>query len=158
WLSPIAWAQQMRPFVDLRWWPLALLIALTLGLVAVAATLEIRRQYDDGTIASSGEHPGARPVRGVLALHLTLQRGQTLGWSAGLFVAGLAFGSMTQSLLDAAEGNELIARIVSTQGTDGVYTTMSQFLAAAAGAYVVSAVLRVYADEQSGLGEAVLAG
>ncbi|PRC54617.1 ABC transporter, partial [Mycobacterium sp. ITM-2017-0098] len=42
WLSPIAWAQQMRPFVDLRWWPLALLIALTLGLVAVAATLEIR--------------------------------------------------------------------------------------------------------------------
>ncbi|PRC57341.1 ABC transporter, partial [Mycobacterium sp. ITM-2017-0098] len=42
--------------------------------------------------------------------------------------------------------------------TDGVYTTMSQFLAAAAGAYVVSAVLRVYADEQSGLGEAVLAG
>lgn len=157
WFSPIAWAQQMRPFVELRWWPLALLIALTLGLVALAATLEIRRQYDDGTVASSGEHPDARPVRGVLGLHLTVQRGQTLGWSAGLFVAGLAFGSMTKSLLDAAEGNELIARMISTQGTDGVYTTMSQFLAATAGAYVVSAVLRVYADEQSGLGEAVLA-
>lgn len=157
WFSPIAWAQQMRPFVDLRWWPLALLIALTVGLVAVAATLEIRRQYDDGTIASSGEHPGARPVRGVLGLHLAMQRGQTLGWSLGLFVAGLAFGSMTKSLLDAAEGNELIARMISTQGTDGVYTAMSQFLAAAAGAYVVFAVLRVYSDEQCGLGEAVLA-
>ncbi len=35
---------------------------------------------------------------------------------------------------------------------------MTQFLAAAATAYVVSAVLRVYSDEQSGLGEAVLAG
>ena len=35
---------------------------------------------------------------------------------------------------------------------------MTQFLAAAATAYVVSAVLRVYNDEQSGLGEAVLAG
>lgn len=35
---------------------------------------------------------------------------------------------------------------------------MTQFLAAAASAYVVSAVLRVHADEQSGLGEAVLAG
>jgi ABC-2 type transport system permease protein len=157
WFSPIAWAQQMRPFVDLRWWPLVLLLVLTLGLVAMAATLEIRRQYDDGTVASSGEHPGARPVRGVLGLHLRLQRGQTLGWAVGLFVAGLAFGSMTKSMLDAAESNELIARMVSTQGTDGVYTTMSQFLAAAAGAYVVSAVLRVYADEQSGLGEAVLA-
>ena len=35
---------------------------------------------------------------------------------------------------------------------------MTQFLAAAATAYVVAAVLRVYSDEQSGLGEAVLAG
>ena len=24
WTSPIGWAQQMRAFVDLRWWPLAL--------------------------------------------------------------------------------------------------------------------------------------
>ena len=28
WFSPIAWAQQMRAFVDLRWWPFALLVAL----------------------------------------------------------------------------------------------------------------------------------
>ncbi|MGB0971216.1 MAG: ABC transporter, partial [Mycobacterium sp.] len=73
-------------------------------------------------------------------------------------VAGLAFGSMTKSLLEAAEDNELLARVLAAQGSDGVYTTMSQFLAAAACAYSVSAVLRVYADEQSGLGEAVLAG
>jgi ABC-2 type transport system permease protein len=65
---------------------------------------------------------------------------------------------MTKSLLDAAKGNELLARVLATQGNDGVYTTMTQFLAAAATAYVVSAVLRVYNDEQSGLGEAVLAG
>ena len=30
WFSPIAWAQQMRPFVDLRWWPFALLVVLAL--------------------------------------------------------------------------------------------------------------------------------
>lgn len=157
WFSPIAWAQQMRAFVDLRWWPLALLIALTAGLIAVAALLESRRQYDDSTIAATGERPHARPIRGVLGLHLTLQRGQTIGWSIGLLLGGLAFGSMTKSLLDAAEDNEMIARLISAD-TDGVYTTMTQFLAAAACAYVVSAVLRVYADEQSGLGEAVLAG
>jgi ABC-2 type transport system permease protein len=75
-----------------------------------------------------------------------------------LFLAGLAFGSMTKSLLDAAKTNELLARVLATQGNDGVYTTMTQFLAAAATAYVVSAVLRVYNDEESGLGEAVLAG
>jgi ABC-2 type transport system permease protein len=158
WLSPIAWAQQMRPFVDLRWWPFALLVALAIGLMVLAAWLESRRQYDDGTIPSAGERPNARPIPGVFALHLTLQRGQTIGWSVGLFLAGLAFGSMTKSLLDTAKGNELLARMLEAQGNDGVYTTMTQFLAAAATAYVVGAVLRVYGDEQKGLGEAVLAG
>ena len=158
WFSPIAWAQQMRPFVDLRWWPLALLVALTAALIALAAVLEKRRQYDDGTIPATGDRPGAPSVRGVLGLHLVLQRGLTIGWGVGLFLAGLAFGSMTKSLMDAAQTNELLARVLTAQGIDGVYTTMTQFLAAAATAYVVTAVLRVHADEESGLGEAVLAG
>ena len=158
WFSPIAWAQQMRPFVELRWWPLALLVVLALVLIALAAVLESRRQYDDGNIPSTGERPNAHPIKSVFGLHLTLQRGQTIGWSIGLFLSGLAFGSMTKSLLDAAEENELLARVLEAQGTDGVYTTMTQFLAAAATAYVVAAVFRVYGDEESGLGEAVLAG
>ncbi|MGE2836371.1 ABC transporter permease [Mycobacterium sp. SMC-4] len=157
WCSPIAWAQQMRAFVDLRWWPLAALIAVTVGMIAAAAVLERRREYDSGTIASTGERPGARRVGGVFGLHVRLQQGQTVGWTVGLFLAGLTFGSMTQSLLDAAVDNELIARMLDADGTDGVYTAMSQFLAAAASAYVVAAVLRVFADERSGLGEAVLA-
>lgn len=158
WFSPIAWAQQMRPFVDLRWWPFVLIVALAVGLVVTAAVLESRRQYDDGVIPSTGEHPNARPINGVFGLHLTLQRGQIIGWSVGLFLSGLAFGSMTKSLLDAAADNELLQRVLAQQGTDGVYTTLTQFLAAAATAYVVSAVLRVWGDEESGLGEAVLAG
>jgi ABC-2 type transport system permease protein len=158
WFSPIAWAQQMRSFVDLRWWPFALLVALAIALMMLAAWLESRRQYDDGNIPSTGERPNARQIKGVFGLHLTLQRGQTIGWAVGLFLAGLAFGSMTKSLLDAAKTNELLARVLATQGNDGVYTTLTQFLAAAATAYVVGAVLRVYSDEESGLGEAVLAG
>lgn len=158
WFSPIAWAQQMRPFVDLRWWPFGLLVIVTVGLMAVAAVLESRRQYDAGTIASTGERPDAPAITGPLRLHQTLQRGQTIGWGVGLFVAGLVFGSMTKALMDAAETNELIARLLSATGNDGIYTTMTQFLAAAATAYVSSAVLRVYTDEQNGLGEPVLAG
>ncbi len=158
WFSPIAWAQQMRPFVDLRWWPFALLAALTVALIVSATALESRRQYDDGVIRSAGERPNAHAITGVLGLHLTLQRGQTIGWSVGLFLSGLAFGSMTKSLLDAARDNELLQRVLAQQGTDGVYTTLTQFLAAAATAYVVSAVLRIRSDEESGLGEVVLAG
>ena len=62
WFSPIAWAQQMRAFVDLRWWPFALLVVLTVGLMALAAALESRRQYDDGNIPSTGERPNAHAI------------------------------------------------------------------------------------------------
>jgi ABC-2 type transport system permease protein len=158
WFSPIAWAQQMRAFVDLRWWPFALLFVLAVALMALAAALESRRQYDDGVLPSTGERPNARPIRSVFGLHVTLQRGQTIGWTVGLFLAGLAFGSMTKSLLDAAKDNELLKRVLAHGGIDSVYTTLTQFLAAAATAYVVGAVLRLWSDEQSGLGEAVLAG
>ena len=147
----------MRPFVDLRWWPFTLLVALAVALMVLATVLESRRQYDDGNIASTGERPNAHPIKSVFGLHLTLQRGQTVGWGVGLFLGGLAFGSMTKSLLDAAKNNEFINACWPLQGTDGVYTTMTQFLAAAATAYVVGAVLRVYSDEENGLGEAVLA-
>lgn len=157
WFSPIAWAQQMRSFVDLRWWPLVMLAGLTATLMVTAAVLESRRQYDDGIISTSGERPDAHPIPNVFVLHLALQRGQVIGWGIGLFLAGLAFGSMTNSLLNAAQDNELLARVLAVSGTDGIYTTMSQFLAAAAGAYVVSAVLRTYSDEESGLSEPVLA-
>ena len=115
----------------------------------LAAALESSRQYDDGVIPSTGEHPNAHPISGVLGLHLTLQRGQTIGWSVGLFLSGLAFGSMTKSLLDAAEDNELLQRVLAQQGTDGVYTTLTQFLAAAATAYVVSAPCCVSAATKS---------
>ena len=75
WFSPIAWAQQMRAFVAMRWWPLALLLALAAALIGAAAVLESRRQYDDAVLASSGEHPGARPVGGVFGLQLVTHRG-----------------------------------------------------------------------------------
>ena len=159
WFSPIAWAQQMRAFVDLRWWPFALLVALAVGLIVVG------RRAGEQQAVRRRRHPlrgraTRTPIRSgaSFGLHLTLQRGQTIGWAVGLFLSGLAFGSMTKSLLDAADDNELLQRVLAMQGTDGVYTTLTQFLAAATTAYVVSAVMRVRGDEESGLGEAVLAG
>jgi ABC-2 type transport system permease protein len=158
WFSPIAWAQQMRPFVALRWWPLALIIVSTTALIALAAVLQTRREYGAAILTSAGQHPGASPIRGVFGLQMRLHRGQTIGWAIALLLSGLVFGSMTNSLLAAAKGNPLLARVLAANGTDGVYATMTQFLAAATTAYVVAIVTRVYRDEESGIAEAVLSG
>jgi ABC-2 type transport system permease protein len=158
WLSPIAWAQQMRAFVALRWWPFALLVALTIALMVTAAALERRREYDEGILPTRGDRPNAPPIRGVFELNLVLQRGQVIGWGVGLLLSGVAFGSMTKSLQEAAKTNELLARVLATQGYNGIYTTMTQFLSAATTGFVVATVLRLTHDEQSGIAEEVLAG
>ena len=82
WFSPIAWAQQMRAFVDLRWWPFALLVALAVG--ADGAGRRVWRAGGSTTTASSrppASSPNAHPIKSVFGLHLTLQRGQTIGWT-----------------------------------------------------------------------------
>ncbi|MGV0656135.1 ABC transporter permease [Mycolicibacterium thermoresistibile] len=158
WLSPVAWAQQMRAFVEVRWWPLALLVLLTVVLLGAAAVLERSREYDTGTLPAGGDRPGAPPIRGVFGLQLVLQRGQLIGWSVGLFLGGLTFGSLTQAMLDIAEENELVAAMLAAHGNAGIFTTMTQFLAAATTAFIAITVLRLRSDEQSGLAEPVLAG
>ncbi len=131
------------------WWP-------------TAVVLGSRRQYDDGNIPSTrpsgptrtrssqrlgpAPHPAARP-----------------DWSAGASdcsSAALAFGSMTKSLLDAARGATSCCSGCSPwQGTDGVYTTMTQFLAAATTAYVVGSPCCVpTTTREAGLGRSGTGG
>ena len=159
WFSPIAWAQQMRPFVDLRWWPFALLVALAIGLMALAAWCW--RAGGSTTTATSRPPVSARTrVRSRRvrpAPHAAARPNHRL--DRRIVPGGLAFGSMTKSLLDAAKDQRTArTRARQRRATTGCTRRMTQFLAAAATAYVVSAVLRVYSDEESGLGEAVLAG
>ena len=143
WFSPIAWAQQMRPFVDLRWWPFALLVLLAVALIASAALLESRRQYDDGVIPSAGEHPNARPIseRVRPAPDAAARSDDRLGRRIVLVGPGIRVDDEVAAWM-RRRSNELLQRVLAQQGTDGVYTTLTQFLAAAATAYVVSAVLR----------------
>ena len=157
WFSPLAWAQQMRPFVDLRWWPLLLLVGTTVSLMLAAHALEGHRQYDAGVLPSRGEDANAPEIRSVFGLNLQLQRGLLTGWGVGIFLSGMAFGSMAKSLRDSIDTNPLLTRAFQAHGLDSIFATFNQVLAIAVTAYVVSAIMRLAKDEQSGIAEAVLA-
>lgn len=157
WFSPLAWAQQMRPFVDLRWWPFLLLVGASVALMLTAHMLEGHRQYDAGVLPSRGENANAPEIKSVFGLNLQLQRGLLTGWGAGIYLAGMAFGSMAKSLRDSIDTNPLLARAFQAHGLDSIFATFNQVLAIAATAYVVSAIVKLAKDEQSGITEAVLA-
>jgi ABC-2 type transport system permease protein len=154
WLSPIAWAQQTRLYVDLRWWPLGLSVLVTVGLLAAAVALARRRDLGAGLrSAPPGPERAAPRLLTVEGLAHRLLRGSTLGWLVGLAVFGLAFGSLASSLRDMIEDLPQVGEwmaIDETALTESFGGIMLSFLALGAAAHAVSAALRLRAEDEAG--------
>jgi ABC-2 type transport system permease protein len=161
WLSPVGWAQQMRPYADERWWPLALMLASFAVLTAVAFVLLERRDEGAGALA---ERPGAPHAGPGLArtggLALRLGRASLIGWSAGFALSGLAIGAVAQDadsvLGDSQAVDELFGRAGGTPA-DQYLAVSLQSMALIGAAFGIAALLKLRADERDGRAETLLA-
>lgn len=161
WLSPLAWAQQTRAFVALRWWPLLLLVCAMVGLALLAGRLAGGRDLGAGLLAARpGPATASRSLSGVTGLAVRLQRGTVTGWLVGLALLGATFGALTDSVTGLLSGNPLLARLGSEGG--GPQTAFLAiavlYLALGTTAFAVGSVLRLAAEERAGRWELLLAG
>lgn len=154
WLSPIAWAQQTRLYVDLRWWPLLLSVAATVGLLAVAVALSRRRDIGAGLRTPRPGPAEAGPTLPTPAgLTWRLLRGMFTGWLVALVLFGVAMGALASSLDDLVEETP---QVIDWLGADpdmltaSFAGTMLLFLALGVGAFGVSAVMRLRSEEEAG--------
>ena len=161
WFSPIDWPQQTRAFVELRWAPLLLPVALIAVLVPAAYALTDRRDVGAGLLAARGGPPAAsRRLSGPVALFARLQRGTVIGWAAAMLLLGATFGSLTRSVTDMLASNPVLASAFERGGagvTDSFAAATAQYLALVVGGFAVASVLRVRAEETAGRTEAMLA-
>ncbi|MEV0155989.1 ABC transporter permease [Micromonospora sp. NPDC050686] len=161
WLSPIGWSQQTAPYVHNRWWPLAISLGFAVAVGAVGYALSTRRDFGAGLVRPRPGSPRAAGwLASPLALALRLHRASLIGWSAALLVAGLAYGSFTQPLLDgfADAPEDLVAVMGGSENLlDGYLGTMGLTMALVVGVYAVLAVQSVRAEETDGRAEPVLA-
>ncbi|MFD2793714.1 ABC transporter permease [Promicromonospora vindobonensis] len=166
WLSPIGWAQQMRAFVDLRWWPTALSVVAILLLLALAAFLASRRDFGGGLVATRGGRAEASPsLRSPLALAWRQQRSAFLWTALGMAVMWYASGTLLPEILEmgasGAADNELFEAVFG--GTDpavfrdGFLGAMMLFAALTCAAYAIVLSGRAKAEEAAGRAEVVLA-
>jgi ABC-2 type transport system permease protein len=164
WLSPLGWAQAIRPFGGERWWLLLALLALAALLTFAATRLAARRDLGAGILP-----PGGRAwdsARGTLATPLQLawrlQRGALAGWAAGFAIVGAAFGSIAQDIGDVIGDSpgvrDALERLGGTDSLADAYLAATfGILALIAAGYAVQAVLRLRGEETSGRAEPLLA-
>jgi ABC-2 type transport system permease protein len=162
WLSPIGWAQQVRPFADPRVEVLLLPAAATTLVLVVAVVLTSRRDVGAGlrapTAGAADAGPGLRTAAG---LAWRLHRGTITAWLVALVVVGGSFGAVGLDVEQVVGDNPQLLEAL-TAGTDGrlldAYASFALgFLAVAASAAAVQVLLRARAEEQAGRVEPLLA-
>jgi ABC-2 type transport system permease protein len=161
WFSPIGWGQAVRPYSGERWWVLALPILASLALGAVAFLLADRRDLGAGLVATRPGPPAAGPtLTRPVGLAWRLQRGSIIAWTIGLFLGGVAYGSVGKDIEDFVGDNETINDIIAQAGgslVDSFLATTMMVLALIASGFAIQSAMRVRAEETAGRGEALLA-
>lgn len=153
WASPIGWYQAMHPYSGLRWWPLLLMLAAAAVNVAGAVALFSRRDVGSGILAARpGPATAGTGLRSGLGLAWRLQRGSVYGWSVGLALMGLAYGSIGDSVEDMLGDSTAVKEAMaggSADLVDGFYGTAIVLLALMACGFAISSALRPRAEEDA---------
>ena len=161
WFSPLAWAQQTRLFVDLRWWPLAVSAAATVILLAVMVRLAQRRDLGAGLrVPKPGPAEASPRLLSPVGLAHRLLWTTYLGWLIGMFLFAIAFGALANSLEDLLHDIPQIDDMLQLDLTD-LTTSFSAYMLSlfviAPMAIAVAGILRLRSEEAAGRVEAVLA-
>ncbi|MFD3507886.1 hypothetical protein [Nocardia sp. NPDC058666] len=156
WFSPLGWCLQIRPFAEERWWVLLLLATLGTGATLLAYQLLRTRDLGAGLLA---DRPGPAVARGDLSgpvgLAWRLQRGSLIAWTTGFALYGLLIGGAVTSIGGMLDDSGTLSDVVTALGGSAdleksFIAYAVTMLAAAAGAYSVSAVLRLHEQESTG--------
>lgn len=162
WLSPIGWAQQVRPFAGDRWWVLLYLLIFAVLVSVAAYALVARRDHGAGLLAQKPGRPRAAPaLRSPLALAVRLHRGGLYGWLVGMALGGLVIGSIASQVgefLDSDQAKDMIMKLGGQRGLiDAFLSAEMGILAVVVSAYGVSAAMRARAEETALRAEPILA-
>ncbi|MDP4510136.1 ABC transporter permease [Nonomuraea turcica] len=164
WLTPLGWAEALRPYSGERWWVLAPAAIVVIALSALAVVLSARRDLGSGMFQARLGPAAAGPrLRSPLALAWRLHRGPLISRVAGLTLVGLVIGAMSASLgalMDnsGAAAREVLARL-GGPGTlvDQFLVPMMTMLGLVSACFAIQSALLLRKEERDGRAEPLLA-
>ncbi|MGW5637005.1 ABC transporter permease [Streptomyces sp. NPDC003832] len=155
WLSPIGWAEMMRPYTDEDWVVGLLFVGSVAVLVPAVGVLIGRRDIGAGVLRPTlGPVEASTSLRSPLALAWRLQKGSMLGWGIGFVIVGAAFGGVADGMVDVAKDNPDIDELLRDLGGTGsivdvFLATITSLIAVVVGAYAVQSALRLSGEESA---------
>ncbi|MFP5347949.1 MAG: ABC transporter permease [Actinomycetes bacterium] len=162
WLSPIGWAQQIRPYAGDRFHVAVVPAVFVVLLVLAAFALSSRRDVGAGLVRPRLGAAGAgRSLAGPVGLAWRLQRGVLVAWLVAFALLGAMLGSMASSVggfLESPAAREMVTKLGGVEGlTDAFLSTEFGFLGVIVSAYGISAAMRLRSEETALRAEPVLA-
>ena len=160
WLSPIGWGQAMHPFSGERWWPVVLPLVATAVLLLAALALFARRDVGAGLWPSRPGPPRAgRGLVSPLGLAWRMQRGSIIGWTVGILLLGVSYGSIGDDVEDLMGSSDLTEQMLQPGSniTDSFYAFAVVIIAVIAAGFTISSALRPLGEEDAGRVETLLA-
>ena len=161
WFSPMGWGQALRPFAGERWWPVVLLLAAAAGLAAGAFAVNSHRDLGAGVLQPRPGPPrGSEALSRPAGLALRLHRATIVAWAVGLFLGGVAYGSIGSDVEDLIGDNEVMNDVIAQGGgnlIDAFLATTSLALALITAGFAVQGALRLRSEELAGRAEPLLA-
>lgn len=119
WVTPLGWADQLRPFGDHRVPVLLVPIVVAAGLVGCAVALRVRRDSRSGLVRERGVRPSrAWGLTSPLAFAWRANMGVLVTWAVALAVWGLSTGALVPSMEDFVKSDPAFRDILAGMGMD----------------------------------------
>ena len=162
WVNPLGWLTEAQPATGDCWWPLLLAVTLTALLLALAFTLQARRDFGQGAVAPR-PGPARGSVRSTWRLALRLNRGPLIAWTIAFVALGLVFGRFATTIKDILASNAAVKEILAAGATTpdallGAFlVTILSLIGIIAAVPGVQTMLRVRTEEMDDRVEPLLA-
>lgn len=125
-LSPFGYVTRTEAYSNDNWWPIFVLIGVSILLILLANYLNSIRDWGAGFIhARPGKQHASKYLQSPIGLASRIQRTNFISWAIGMFVLGMSYGSVMGDIESFFEGNELLTQLlVQEEG----YTLTEQFI------------------------------
>ena len=142
WLSPHGWYDEAAPYGDPQVLPFVLFTVVVVGLLATALRLSAGRDVGGSLIAArAGPHRAGAGLRTPFGLAFREHRGTTLGWALLASILLGTYGSLSQTVIDAFEGNPDLAAYLA-EGEEGIIDPMAAMFVLMLSMFVAGYVLQ----------------